>query len=407
MAFSLFSCFSLFSQPSRQGRNDDFLEKLLSAYSARMDSILSRRGELNIQVIYTQIDRRKNGRPVFTDYFFHIDPSVYTYPASTVKLPVAALALQKLNELNIPGLNANTTMITEAPESWQSPAMNCPVAPDGRPTVAHYIKKILLVSDNDAFNRLYEFLGPDYINQNLKRMGYPGAEIIHRLSINLSPEQNRMTNPVRFYDSTGRILYEKPAAFSSDIPAPRHHKLGKGYMRNGVLVHEPFDFSQKNRLALPDLHGILKAILFPRSVEASKRFDLKPEDYELLKKYMGMRPSESEFPSYRDVGDNYVKNVFAGTGAAPVPHGMRIYNKSGTAYGFLLDAAYVVDYKARVEFLVSAQIYCNSDGILNDDHYDYQDTGYPFMKELGEALYQYELTRPRKRIPVLSSPFPD
>ena len=36
----------------------------------------------------------------------------YYYPASTVKLPVAHSRLQKLNELNNPALDKNTTMIT-------------------------------------------------------------------------------------------------------------------------------------------------------------------------------------------------------------------------------------------------------------------------------------------------------
>ena len=47
----------------------------------------------------------------------------------------------------------------------------------GRPTIAHYIKKILLVSDNDAFNRLYEFLGQQYINTTLHQMGYTEVQI--------------------------------------------------------------------------------------------------------------------------------------------------------------------------------------------------------------------------------------
>ncbi len=56
-------------------------------------------------------------------------------------------------------------MITEAEDENQTRVYNDPTTEDGRPTVAHYIKKILLVSDNDAFNRLYEFLGQEYIQQ--------------------------------------------------------------------------------------------------------------------------------------------------------------------------------------------------------------------------------------------------
>jgi hypothetical protein len=85
-----------------------------------------------------------------------------------------------------------------------------PSTSDGRPTIEHYIKKILLVSDNDAFNRLYEFLGQEYINNTLHKMGYKEVQIVHRLDISLSEDENRHTNPVRFFDTSGKLIYEKP-----------------------------------------------------------------------------------------------------------------------------------------------------------------------------------------------------
>src|ERR1043166_1719855 len=150
---------------------DAFMTNLLESNPQYFDSILKKKNELNVQIIYTQINRTKNSKPIFTDHYFNLDTNRYYYPASTVKLPVALLALQKLRELNIPGLDMNTTMITEADHSGQSEVYNDPTSADGKPTVAHYIKKILLVSDNDAFNRLYEFLGQEYINNNLHKMG--------------------------------------------------------------------------------------------------------------------------------------------------------------------------------------------------------------------------------------------
>jgi hypothetical protein len=81
---------------------------------------------------------------------------------------------------------------------------------------------------------------------------------------------------------------------------------------------------------------------------------------------------------------------------------VRIFNKVGDAYGFLIDAAYIVDYKNNVAFFLSAALLCNSDEIFNDDNYDYDTVGFPFLKALGKAIYQYELTQvsdKKKRIP--------
>ena len=152
-------------------------------------------------------------------------------------------------------------MITEADYSGQTPVYNDPTTADGRPTIAHYVKKILLVSDNDAFNRLYEFLGQEYINNSLHKMGYKDAQILHRLQISLTEDQNRHTNPVNFYDTASKIIYKKPSETSKMIYARRNTKMGKGYYSGDQLINEPFDFSKKNRLSLQDLHNIMRSII--------------------------------------------------------------------------------------------------------------------------------------------------
>ena len=78
-----------------------------------------------------------------------------------------------------------------------------------------------------------------------------------------------------------------------------------------------------------------------------------------------------------------------------------VFNKEGDAYGFLTDINYFVDFDRRIEFMLSATIYCNQDEILNDDKYDYDSLGLPFMKQLGRVIYDYETKRKRAHIPGL------
>ncbi len=385
-------------------KSDSLIYNVLERYPKYFNEILQQSEILGIQVIYTQIDRDKKGRPAFTEHRYGVDPGRYFYPASTVKLPVAVLALQRLNELRIAGLDKNATMITGSAGVKQTEVTRDSTAPDGRPTIAHYIKKILLVSDNDAFNRLYEFLGQEYINHTLHRMGYDQAQLIHRLEVSLSEEENRFTNPVCFFDTRGNLLYEKAAERSQLVYATRTTKLGKGYIKAGQLVNEPFDFSIKNRLALEELNNIVRSVLFPASVPASQRFNLTEDDYHFLRKYMSMMPGESHSPVYdtNENWDTYVKFLLYGSEKGTAQPGIRIFNKVGDAYGFLIDAAYVIEPETNVEFMLSAVIYCDSDGIFNDDHYDYEQIGLPFMKHLGEVILEYERTRVRKYKPDLS-----
>jgi len=391
------------SLPINIEKSDRVLENILHKYPEKFEKILNNK-ENRVQIIYTEINRNKNNNPEFTDYNFNLNTDEYFYPASTVKLPVAILALQKLNELNIPGLDKNTMMITEAGSEIHKEVYNDPNSTDGRPTIANYIRRILLVSDNDAFNRLYEFLGQEYINNTLHKMGYDEVQIIHRLDISMTEKENRYTNAVNFYDDSTKLIYAKPYENSNLEYANRNTKIGKGFYRGGQLINEPFDFSQKNRLSLKTLLNILKSIIFPESVTTGQRFNLSADDYLFLRKYMSMKPGESVYPAYDSINypANYVKFLLRGAEKGNTNDGIRIFNKVGDAYGFLIDAAYIVDFNNKIEFMLCAIIYCNNDGILNDDNYDYDTIGFPFMKNLGEVIYDHELKRNRRHRPNLN-----
>lgn len=387
-------------------RSSDYLENLLQQYPQYFGEILKNRQDLNVQIIYTQVTRLPNGNPEFSSYYFNVDPNKYYYPASTVKLPIVLLALQKLNELKDKGIDRNTTMLTETAFSGQTAVFNDPTAIDGRPTIAHYIKKILMVSDNDAYNRLYEFLGQEYINAELKKKGCKRAQILHRLNIFLTEQENRSTNPVKFYDANGKLLYEQAAQINTTKYASRKDSLGDGYYGAGKLVNKSMDFSKKNRLELEELNKILISIVFPEKQKAGERFNISEDDRLFVLKYMSQYPTESKYPPYAadtaGYWPTYCKFLYYGAAKEKPDANIRIFNKVGDAYGHMIDAAYIVDYKNKIEFFVSAIIYCNSDGILNDDKYDYATVGLPFMKNLGRVIYDHELKRKRETNPDLT-----
>ena len=60
---------------------------------------LNNKDTLRIQVFYTEINRNKRNIPSFKEYAFNVQNDLYFYPASTVKMPIALLALEKLNEM--------------------------------------------------------------------------------------------------------------------------------------------------------------------------------------------------------------------------------------------------------------------------------------------------------------------
>ena len=177
-------------------------------------------------------------------------------------------------------------------------------------------------------------------------------------------------------------------------------------MLNDSLVNEPKDFGDNNTLSVRILQDILMSVIFPEAIPENQRFNLTDEDYQFLYRYMSQLPRETAYPDYAaDTSefyyDSYSKFFLYGDNQETVPDNIRIFNKIGMAYGYLIDNAYVVDFENNVEFLLTAVIYVNDNQIFNDDQYEYEETGLPFLAELGRAVLAYEQQRERPHTPDL------
>ena len=399
--------FAITSTAFAQQPDTVFLKVLLRVHPEYFQGILNHPTHNEVQILYTQIDRDEHNVPHFKSYSYRLNAKHYFYPASTVKLPTAIFALEKLNELHVKGLTKSSVMITDSAFAGQTKVTADTSATNGKPSIENYIKKILLVSDNDAYNRLYEFIGREEINQKLKKYGLTHTRIVGRLAIGDSGESTKHTNPVKFYDGD-KLVYTKPALFDqNEYPMQLENMLqGKGYLdRNDKLVMKPFDFSDKNVYPLVDQQMVLKRLLFPEVFPEDQRYDLKPDQYKFIYRYMSMYPTESKHPTYSppEYYPAFCKYLFyGGDSTAVINPDIRIFNKIGDSYGYDIDNAYIVDFKHKVEFILSAVVQSNEDGIYNDNKYEYKTVCLPFMKNIAQVLYQYELKRARKYQPNLS-----
>jgi len=401
---SLVLMLALFS--TSYGLSQDGL--LASVFRSNSDSlfqqVVGHPDDYRIQIIYTQIDRDENNVPHCTNHYFHVDPDDYFNPASTVKLPTAIFSLEKINALNIEGLSKYSTVQYEPGESRESAVFQDSTAENGFPSLAQYIRKAFLVSENDPYNRFYQWVTPETINRKFQQLGFAHSRITSQF-LGLSVEENRHTNPVRFLDTEGHILYRQDAAYNQDtFDFSQEVFIGdKHYDRQGNLLDGPIEFTRANKIALEDLQQLLQRLLFPESVTPEKRYQLNLDDYEFLYRYLSQYPSETNYPKYDadQYFDSYAKFFFRAGGTQMPPH-VRVFNKVGWAYGFLTDVSYIVDFEHQTEFMLTATVYANSDGILNDGEYDYETVGWPFLYQLGQTVYRYDLSRKREYTPDLS-----
>jgi hypothetical protein len=397
LLFFFFNCANMQAQ-NNMGANDSLLVELMKQNPNYFASLLADPGQYRIQILYTQINRDKNNIPHFKDYSYRLNANEYFYPASTVKFPLSVLALEKLNNLKVQGLTKASTAIYDSVTARQETIYNNPYAIDGRQTIEQAIKEVLVVSDNNAANRLYEFLGQEYIHSQLANKGYPEVYIRNRLELGRTPLENRQTQAVHFYDANNKLIYTQPAQNNTGKLPYYNVLIGNGYL-NGQdsLINAPLNFSEKNRISLSDLHHIMQSVIFPEQMHQKQRFNLSSDDRKFLLQWMHTTPNESNYPTYDSLAyyPAYAKFIMLGSERGTIPSNIKIFSKAGDAYGFLLDNTYIIDMEAKVEFMLSAVIYVNADGILNDNTYDYRTIGLPFMKNLGNTIYQYELSRKR------------
>jgi len=378
-----------------QGQNP--LPALLQQADPRLQAIRQDEAAHELQIIYTQILRNKKGTPKFKTYRYGLSGAHYFYPASTVKLALALLTLEKIKALQAQGIRITKEIPFEVynPDTKELIMAQDSTHPKGWLTLSHQIKKLFLVSDNQAYNFLFDFLGQDYINATLKAKGYKGISLQHKFSATLDTDLNMAFH----FKENGATHYQK----TSTPPHPKKSKKllkglqkGKGFIDKGKLVERPMDFSLKNRAALDNLNEMLMAILFPKLMPTKRRFDITKEDLNFVRYWMSRNTTEVDVPNYKNdphYWDSYVKFFLYGDQKGAMDPTIKIYNKVGLAYGTITDVAYIKNEQEGVDFFLAATLLVNKNDIFNDNQYEYDALGIPFLAALGKAVYDFELNR--------------
>ncbi|WP_231491811.1 serine hydrolase [Pedobacter sp. Leaf170] len=399
----LFACFSAMAQKI----DTTYLENLMKTKPELFSGVLTHPDKNQIQVLYTQINRDANNKPSFKSFSYNLDAHRYFYPASTVKLAAVIFALEKVNRLKITGLTAKSVMITDSAFKKQTKVTKDTSAQNGLPSIEHYIKKILLTSDNDAFNRLFEFIGRAEINKKLRKNGLANSRILNRLAVGDAGETSKHTNPVKFYNGN-KLIYSQSAQYDEKEYNLNltNTVMGKGYLDSAdKLINKPFSLENKNAFAIEDQQQLMKKLMFPEVFPVKERYNLTAEDYKLIYTYMSKMPNESDFPKYdaKEFWPTYAKMLYYGRELKIQPdENIRIFNKYGDSYGFIIDNSYFIDFKNGIEFLLTAVVQSNENGIYNDNKYEYETVCFPFMKNLGRTIYEAELIRKKNNKPNLS-----
>lgn len=371
--YTLVMVFLTFISCQDNNRDENLLALALASEKPAIKRVMDSVDQYEVQIRYTQINRTGDSIH-FVDYDFQVDDDNYFYPASTVKFPVAVMALERLNETDT--LTRETRYYVEG-DSIET-------------TFAKDISQIFAVSDNLANNRLVEFLGQDAINKGLEEKGLSPVRIAHRLGYHTD---ELTTKPLIIYLNDSTTTPTEPSLNSAPFPLKLNaiHK-GIGYYEDDEQINEPFNFSLKNYYPVSTQHKLLKRVIFPEKFSTNERFNLSKNQHDFLLNAMHTLPRKVGYDP-DNYYDGYCKFFMYGDTKKTIPDHIKIYNKVGFAYGTLTDCAYIKDEKNNVDFLITATILVNKDGIFNDNVYEYDAVGIPFLAELGREIHRLEIER--------------
>lgn len=375
---------------SSQRESMDPMAELLGSHPG-LRAVVDAAPRYRLQVVLGLLEEDPNGRPVLAQHGFRLGAE-YFYPASAVKLFAAVAAFERLAELRGEtglAIDAATPLVLHPLFAGEMLVDSDPSnLAGGRVTVGHEIRKLFLVSDNEAFNRLYELVGQDRLAAALAAAGLGEARIVHRLSEARTPEENRRAPRIDLVGEDFRhTLPERRAAPLPPPPDMPGLQVGRAHLAGEIRIDEPLDFAAKNRISLADLQRGLCMVVRPDADCGGPGFALGAEDRAFLLAAMSEYAAESKNPVYAaaDHPDDEVKFLLPGLARVVPKERLRVYNKIGQAYGFTTENAWVVDTQSGRGFFLAATLYTNEDGVLNDDQYEYAEVARPFLAALGEA----------------------
>lgn len=332
-----------------------------------------------LKIILSEISIDNKGFKHQSTWTFRDTVKEYFYPASLAKIPLALTAFQFINEKKVFSNDLSDYLIDSS----------------------SYVKErqlnddfmlMLSASDNNAYNRIYNMVGCKYININLLKKGYLNTFIIHRFEKGSAP-YHQAALPINVLDShTCQTRYSHPidsmySVIQHDI---KDSLIGIAYYQNDSLIPQPKSFKIHNFVDIRDVHDMMMSLKHPY-LSSHKSFNLTDFQRETIIRNLSTSPLHSNTTEYSDTSvfhPNFLRFTLFGRDKRLNYPNIQYFNKSAMAYGFLADCSYLNDTENRVEFFLTIYMYVNKDEILNDDKYDYDTIGLPFMKRFGELIYQ-------------------
>lgn len=371
---------------------DSLLNGIITSNS-EYSKILKNPDDYRFQLIYTKIQYQSDGTAIFEDYYFHYSDTLYNYPASMVKLPVSVAAIKKTEILSQKNIDWENKIYFDS-LFCQKALVNDSVGFPYYPHLKKWIKRMLIVSDNAAYTHTYDYLNCKTLHKWLYQWGFSNAQIIHKFIAKCVNDSSYYTPAIYILNNQNDTLFiqyqDSICKFNRD---EKNYSVGyiikKTKKRKKIIRKKiPKTFIKHNDWSLAYSHQLMKYIIFDKQLSILQMQDNYRDS---VIKFMGAYPRE-HYDLMVDTNDYYDTwkkfFVYGGKYKRVKDDTLRSINIIGRAYGFLSETAYIVDFKNKVDFILSASVYVNPNNVM-DGKYNYE-LAYQLFYQISRIIYEYE-----------------
>lgn len=381
---------SAYCQP-KDSNKEDYFKSIISGKDSLVDQVLRDAAKFNLQLILSVYDF-KNGKD--TLYHFYLNRDQYYFsPASLIKFPVALVAAEKLTSLKY----SHSVSIHD---SIAITTCSCDKSTDtyvrnSKPTsFKQFYDELFIMSNNSAYNLLFDFVGRDDANKRFKELGFDRIIMNNRFSSGCSDENNKNYGGITFYRNANENILSIPCGSSymewkHDSTWP--NTAGRFHLSNKKLISEPKRYTSGNYTSLTDIHHMLIDFIedFQRPIN-KRKYKIDDEIRTIIFNAMGTFPKEMVSTNYQteNIPDTYYKFFLSPKSMNTNGNSLRIYNKVGIAGGYISDVSFIEDKRIGLKYFLSGSMHAKKDGIIGNNNFNYYDIGIPTFRKIGELVYR-------------------
>lgn len=355
-----------------------------------VDHVLNNPQTYHFQWMLTEVKKVDSNYVLGQTYDFS-EPAWYFYPASIVKLPLAILTLEKLKKT---GFSTHAQLrFNRDQECGNMSYVDASIDPSL--TIGDMLKKLIIVSNNTYYNSFFHYLTPKLLNEELNRRGFGQTKIYKdftgcEMPLNLFSNSLNVSEQVAGNTFVQRSSVLELKDFANHYTYDRNKLIGSKHEYRGKIVDGPFDFNYNLEYPIRDIHVTSLRLFFPDYFPKEVQWDIRERDRNLLLESMKSYPKDlgdKEFLNEKDYPNNLYKYIALGTPDS-LYSSVITYSKIGISYGFVSETAYVIDQRTDKRYVLTANIYVNSNNTVNDGKYEYEEVARPFLSRFGQLLLE-------------------